>query len=43
MNGDIDMSATTSATAEHTKERDAEVVSIIAQEKEVEIFVVDKK
>ena len=42
MNGDIDMSATTSEKGEEIKESDAEVIDLLDIEEEVEIFVVDK-
>jgi len=42
MKGDIDMSVTVGDEVEQIKESDSEVVDIIAHEKEVEIFVVDK-
>ena len=41
MKGDIDMSAVVGEELEAISISDAEVVSIIAQEKEVEFFVVD--
>ena len=42
MKGDIDMSVTVGEELEAVGISDAEVVDVIAQEKEVEIFVVDK-
>ena len=42
MKGDIDMSVTVGEEFEAISVSDAEVVAIIAQEKEVEIFAVDK-
>ena len=42
MKGDIDMSATTSETAEVITGSDEEVVDLINVEQEVELFIVDK-
>ena len=42
MNGDIDMSATTSETAEVITGSDKEVVDLINVEQEVELFIVEK-
>ena len=42
MKGDIDMSATTSETAEVITDSDKEVVDLINVEQEVELFIVEK-
>ena len=42
MKGDIDMSATTSGSAEVISNSDKEIVDLIANETEVELFIVDK-
>ena len=43
MKGTIDMSATTSETAEVITDSDKEVVALIGKEKKAEFFIVDKK
>ena len=42
MKGGIDMSATTSETAEVITDSDKEIVDLINVEQEVELFIVDK-
>ena len=42
MKGDIDMSATTSESAEVITDSDKEIVDLINGEQEVELFIVDK-
>ena len=42
MKGTIDMSATSSETAEVITNSDKEVVDLIGKEKEAEFFIVDK-